>query len=370
MRNALLAVACVLAGIALYLLAWPTPVEPVAWAPTPSQGYKGALAANTALADVDLIDLGDDWRGPEDAAARAENGANVLYVSTQNGAILAIDPRSKNISVFAETGGAPLGLEFDAAGNLIVADAYRGLLSISPEGAVKTLTDEVDGTSILYADDLDIAADGVIYFSDASTKFGAEAAGSTMAGSVLEILEHGRTGRLLSYNPATDETRLIADGFSFANGVAMAPDSKSVLMNETGEYRVLRVHISEPRMGEVEEVIGALPGFPDNINRGPDLEDGRATFFLGLAGPRLPIVDTLAGKPFLRKIVSRLPDFLKPTPVHYGFIMQFTDDGEVVRTWQDPAGAYPVTTGAIAPGDGVLYVTSLEAHQLAYLPFP
>ena len=39
--------------------------------------------------------------------------------------------------------------------------------------SVETLTDSVDGTPILYADDLDIADDGIIYFSDASTKFGA-----------------------------------------------------------------------------------------------------------------------------------------------------------------------------------------------------
>jgi len=58
-------------------------------------------------------------------------------------------------------------MEMDAAGNLIIADAYRGLLSVTPDGSVTVLTDEMDGTLILYADDLDIAAGGVIYFSDA-----------------------------------------------------------------------------------------------------------------------------------------------------------------------------------------------------------
>ena len=235
---------------------------------------------------------------------------------------------------------------------------------------MRVLTDSVDGEPIPYADDLDIAPDGVIYFSDASTKFGAEASGSTLAGGVLEILEHGRTGRVLAYDPHTHETRLVADGFSFANGVAMTSDGQSILLNETGEYRVLRLYVSGPRAGETAVVFENLPGFPDNINRGPALDDGTPTYFLGLAGPRLPAVDNLSGNPFLRKIVSRLPEALKPKPLPYGFVMQFTEDGEVLRTWQDPAGAYPVTTGAVAPGDGYLYVTSLEAEALGRATYP
>lgn len=369
MRPILLALAGVFIAITLYLLLWPTPLQPVAWSPTPSRGYEGPFATNTALAEATLIDL-ERWHGPEDVAARQEGSRLMLYMSTQEGAILKLDTSSGDITEFAQTGGVPLGVEFDRAGNLVVADAYRGLLSIAPDGRVASLTKDVEGTPILYADDLDFGPDGIIYFSDASTKFGAEAAKSTLAASVSEILEHGRTGRLLAYNPATDETRIVAQGFSFANGVAIAPDGQSVLMNETGEYRVLRVFVKGPRMGEVEEVITGLPGYPDNINPGPPLEDGTATYFLGLAGPRLALVDDLAGNIFIRKVVSRLPDFLQPAPVHYGFVMQFTDDGRILKTWQDPAGAYPVTTGAIAPGDGNLYVTSLEAPALARLPFP
>ncbi|MEM9262413.1 MAG: SMP-30/gluconolactonase/LRE family protein [Pseudomonadota bacterium] len=358
----------ILLALGVYLVVAPTPVEPIAWQPSESQGYVGDFEANDALASAELNDLGG-VHGPEDAAARVENGKTVLYVSSQEGKILRIEPATKSVSVFAETGGVPLGVEFDSEGNLIVADAYRGLLSVSPNGVVTTLTNEIGGEPIVYADDLDFGPDGVIYFSDASTKFGAEASGSTLDGSVLEILEHGRTGRLLTYDPATDETSVVADGFSFSNGVAIAPDGRSVLMNETGEYRVLRVYIAGARKGQAEVVIDGLPGFPDNINAGPPLDDGTPTFFLGLAGPRLPVIDDLAGRPFVRKMISRLPDFLKPAPVPYGFVMQFTEEGDVIRTWQDPNGAYPVTTGAIAPGDGYLYVTSLEAGELARVPF-
>ena len=364
-----IAIAALAAVVAGFLLFAPTPLDPVAWDAPPSDGYVGAYAPNDALAGAELIGL-EGAHGPEDAAARFEGGMLALYLSSQQGAILKLDPRTKKLMTFAETGGVPLGLEFDADGNLVVADAYRGLLSVSPAGVVSVLTDTVDGSPILYADDLDIARDGVVYFSDASTRFGAEAAGSTMQGSIYEIFEHRRTGRVLAYDPATSETRVVATGLSFPNGVAMAPGDDALFVNETGEYRVLRIELSGPDAGKATPVISNLPGFPDNINRGPVLEDGTPTFFLGLAGPRVASVDDLADKPFLRKVVSRLPPSFGPQAQPYGFVMQFTADGEVLRTWQDPAGAYPVTTGAIAPGDGYLYVTSLEAHELARIVYP
>ena len=61
-------------------------------------------------------------------------------------------------------------MNFDARGNLIVADALKGLVSIDAGGAVKILTDSVDGERMIFVDDLAIARDGMIYFSDASTR--------------------------------------------------------------------------------------------------------------------------------------------------------------------------------------------------------
>lgn len=42
-----------------------------------------------------------------------------------------------------------------------------------------------------FADDVDVAADGKIYFSDASTKFGAKDSGGNYEASLLDLMEHG-----------------------------------------------------------------------------------------------------------------------------------------------------------------------------------
>jgi len=71
--------------------------------------------------------------------------------------------------VFANTTGRVLGFAFDAQGNLIAADAVKGLLSISPDRKVTVLTDHVDEDPIRYADAVVVAKNGKLYFSDAST---------------------------------------------------------------------------------------------------------------------------------------------------------------------------------------------------------
>lgn len=364
MKSMIKGVAGVFVLLLAYLLLWPVSVDPVSWDAPVNEGYVGDFAPNDRLSGLERIDIGD-IHGPEDVAAREIDGTLMLFVSSQVGQIRMINTETMEHTLFADTGGVPLGLEFDADNNLIVADAYLGLLSISPDGEVTILTNEVAGTPILYADDLDIGPNGVIYFSDASTKFGAEASGSTMGGSLLELMEHGRTGRVLAYDPVDGSTKVIKTDMSFSNGVAMVSDGQSILVVETGEYRVLRIWVDGPRKGEMDVVTENLPGFPDNINRGPE-----GTFFLGLVSQRSKALDDLSAKPFMRKVIWRLPAAMKPKAVDYGFIIQMDVDGNVIKTWQDPEGSIPQITGAITPGDGWMYVSSLHAKDLTRRPFP
>ena len=346
-----------------YLLLWPIPVAPVAWDAPENAGYVGDYAPNTDLANLSAIDL-DPHHGPEDIVALPDG---TLLTATQEGYILMIDPARETVDILAETGGVPLGLEMDSATNrLIVADAFRGLLSVGLDGSVETLTNEVDGTPILYADDLDIADDGVIYFSDASTKFGAEAGGSTLSASLLEIMESDGTGRLLAYHPAEGTTRTVADGFVFSNGVSIAPDG-DVLMLETGRYRLLKIN---PETGAQSVLIDNLPGFPDNINRGPVLDDAGQTYFVGIVSPRAEFLDENSDNVLARKIAMRLPESMRPTAENYGLILQIDAFGNVLRTWHDPSGAYPTTTGAVmVPSETLgdrMYITSLLSPTLGY----
>lgn len=347
-----LLLASLLIGVA-YLLFWPVPIDPVAWESPKTNGYTGDFAPNNRLAGLRRVSIGDH-EGPEDIALGPDGR---LYMPTHDGAILRYDPTTGEVEELARTGGRALGVEFGPEGLLYVADAYRGLLRLSAQGEVEVLADKTaDGAPILYADDLDIAADGTVYFSDASTKFGAEASGGTLPASLLDLMDHGPNGRVLKYDPATGEVTVFHDGLSFANGIALTADGAHLLVVETGTYAIWKLPLNG---GKAARIVENLPGFPDNINRNPD-----GTFWFGLVSPRSPAADALAGKPFLRKVVQRLPASIRPKPQRYGFVVRIDANGKVLETMQDPSGDYALTTGMIEAPDGTRYVSSLTEPDL------
>jgi sugar lactone lactonase YvrE len=324
-------------------------VAPVAWRPAPAPALEGPLARNDRLGQAEIFAEGIP--GPEDIAFDDQGR---LYTGLEDGRIVRFSSDGSEVEEYADTGGRPLGLQFDPLDptRLIVADARKHLIAVNRDRSITVLATEAGGTPFRFVDDLDIARDGTIYFSDASSKFGAD-------DEVLDLLEHGGHGRLLAYHRATGETEVLLDGLQFANGVALGPDDAFVLVAESGSYRVTRYWLKGPEAGRHDTFADNLPGFPDNINRGPD-----GIYWLALPSLRVPVLEVLADKPFWRKVVSRLPAFLLPGPVLHGVVLGLDDRGDVVRNLQDPSGRISLITSAMARGEW-LYLGSFRAPRIA-----
>jgi sugar lactone lactonase YvrE len=142
MKKILVAVGIALVGLAAYLSLWPVPIAPQSWEAPAAPGYTGPFAANNKLASLKTIPLGAE-EGPEHLVV-ARDGK--LYTTVASGAILRMNPDGSGQEVVASTGGRVLGFDFDPAGNLIAADAFRGLLSISPDKKVTVLADKAGGS--------------------------------------------------------------------------------------------------------------------------------------------------------------------------------------------------------------------------------
>lgn len=348
-----------LAGVAAYLCFWPVPIEPVSWpAPTPP-GFTGAYAPNTRLSNLRTIDIGTEV-GPEHIAIGPDGR---LYAAMESGALLRMDPDGGKRQVFANTGGRVLGFDFDREGRMIAADPMRGLLAITADARLSVLVDHVS-----YANSVVVAPDGTIYFTDASARFAPVQWGGTYEASVLDILEQSATGRVLAYDPATKSTRVVARGLSFANGIALSSDGRALFVTETGRYRIWKIDASARDLDvqsgapQAKPLIDNLPGYPDNLMRG---RDGR--LWVGLFRPRNPAADGLAQKPFVRKILLRLPRSWLPLGKPYGHVFAFDENGRVTEDLQDPDGAYPETTGATETADR-LYIHSLHARTIGWMP--
>ena len=346
-----LASAGLLAGA--YLLFWPVPIEPASWHPPRDPGFEGPFAVIDRLGGVRRIGAGL-CPGPEDLAVDAEGR---VHAGLEDGTIARIVPESGRVERWTSTGGRPLGLDFDPEGNLVVADGVKGLLSVDPKGAVTVLSTGHEGERYLFLNDVDVAGDGTIYFTDSSARFGPDRYKE-------EILDHRPSGRLLAYDPNTRGTRVVASDLYFANGVAVADDGRSVLVAETTRYRVLRSWIRGSRSGEIEVFVENLPGFPDGIST-----DSEGKHWLALYSPRSLLLDLILPRPSLREILMRLPSVLQPRPNRYGAVVCFDRGAKIIHNLQDPRGGFAPVTSVEAAG-GILYLGSLEGSSIGSIPIP
>ena len=348
--------ALIVAALA-WLATWPVPIEPVAWEAPPAPPLEGPYAVNDRLAAVRHVGRGVG-AGPEDVAV---TGDGTVYVGYEDGRIVRFRPGRSGPQLVANTGGRPLGLEFDPAGRLVVCDGYRGLLRLGADGAIEVLATEAGGLPFGFTNDLDIAADGTIYFTDASWKFGPKMKARD------DVLEHGGNGRLIKYEPDSGAVTVLLDGLQFANGVALAPDGRSVLVAQTGSYNVLRYWLGGERAGTHEVFIDNLPGIPDGLS-----SNGRDTYWLALFTVRNPALDALAPYPWLRKVVYRLPQFLQPQPAPHAFVLGLSLDGEVVHNLQHASRDSFAPVTSVTEAAGRLYLGSLtqDAFGVFNLPAP
>ena len=329
------------------LFIYPSPVDSVAWTPPTAPPLSGPTAANNLLLTSDLLALGEIY-GPEDVAVDQQGR---IYAGTQDGFIKRV-LTDGTVETWVETKGRPLGLHFDPSNNLIVCDAYKGLLAINPAGEITVLTTSADNTPLGLPDDVDIAGDGKIYFTDASSKW-------SQGNYIFDLLETRPYGRFLVYDPANKTTTTLIDNMYFSNGVALSQHEDFVLINETWRYRVIRYWLKGEKAGTHDVFIDNLPGFPDGVSG-----NRKGRFWLALPTLRLPAVDKMHPRPWLKNISAKLPDWLKPKPIDYGLVLLLDENGNIIKSLHDPSGTILKEITSAEEYDGFLYLGSLGNDRI------
>ena len=133
-RRFLLVLVVIIVAVVAYLVAWPVPINPAAWMPPPAPELTGVYAPNSELSKIERLKI--ESFGPEDIAFDSQDR---IYCGADDGRIFRFQADGTKPEVFAQTKGRPLGLVFDHGGNLIVADAMIGLMSIAPDRRLQGL---------------------------------------------------------------------------------------------------------------------------------------------------------------------------------------------------------------------------------------
>lgn len=329
-----------------------TGIEPVAWHPPAAPAETGLFAPNREL------DAAQRWklptgRGPEDVAV---DHAGRVITGGEDGRLWRFDVDGRATEL-AHTGGRPLGVEVLDDGRFLVCDSRRGVLRVDETGRVDVLADTALGRPLLLCNNSAVARDGVVYFTDSSSRF-------TLPDHRLDMLEHSGTGRLLRFDPRTGEMDLLADGLQFANGVGLASDESYVIVVETGSYRIQRVELTGPHAGTASVWADNLPGIPDNVTS--QTVDG--LFWVALYSPRMRLLEWMAPNPGLRVFAANLPSAVQPDPEHRAWVLGLDADGRVVHSLRGGKGSYSPVTGVRVTPD-CIYLGSLTAGSIARVPW-
>ncbi len=329
--------------------------------PAPSCAAEGesAYAVNNRLRDVSLIGLGQ-IESPEDVILDRDDN---LYAGSRHGDVIRfLAPDYQRMEVYAHIGGQPLGLAFDREDNLHVCVGGMGLYRITPARKVERVTDETnrswasinDDSRLRLADDLDIADDGRIFFSEATVRY-------EMHEWAVDGLEARGNGRIVCHDPRDGSTRTLLRGLRFPNGIAIASDGLSILFAETWGCCIKRYWFDGPKAGQVQTVIDNLPGYPDNINLASD-----GHYWLALVGMRAPAYDLAMRMPgFRRRMATRVPvdEWLFPN-INTGCVLKFSEAGEILETLWDLGGQnHPMIT-SMREHRGHLYLGGISNNRI------
>jgi len=329
-----------LAILIVYFAFYPSPIDPIA-----HNFPRMEMADNDRLQDIEIL-FPRVCRGCEDISF---DGSGNLYTGHKDGRLLRfpLDGGDRLTEIVSFT-GRPLGLEVLGDSLAWVCVEQEGLARVDLRNQTYTIVSTgYDDTLFQLIDYLDVAADGDVYFTDASNRYSDEEL-------QFDVLAGRPNGALYRYDAATGETERLIDHLYFANGVVAAPDESYVLVAETSAFRVKKHWLKGANAGTTEVFIEGLPGWPDGISRGTD-----GLLYVTLISPRTPLHDFILPRPWTRRLVTKLPLALWPKPVKGNRILAFDEAGTLVHDWMDGDPTFSSISSVERVGD-VLYFGTLD----------
>lgn len=282
--------------------------------------------------------------------AFAHDGGDFVFMSLMTGAVVRLHVPTLQTVVVARMGrirdascdtysyareplcGRPLGLAFDARGDLLVCETYSGIYRIDRAVAFGPPSPDVSSYvprlvvgnnsehSFRFFNTVVDVGGGVLYFTDSDMHYERRDVPSA-------VVDGRATGRLFVFRD--NRTTLLAGGIGFANGL-LHLGGDELLVAASMAMRIYRFNTTSRSLTPFVD----LPCVPDNLA----LLRTRPWISVGCSSPRTSVGEFMARHPLLRRAVAV---FLSPLQMmsqlpRHAAVLLLDRSGRLVSSWQDP----------------------------------
>jgi len=161
------------------------------------------------------------------------------------------------LDTFRSSSGRANGNVLDEQGRLVTCEhATRRVSRTLANGTIETLVDRYLGRRLSSPNDVTVRSDGSIWFTD--PPYGLEGTSRELGGNYV-----------FRFDPATGELAIVEEDFELPNGIAFAPDERTLYVSDSGAPRVVRAFDVTPEgtlaNGRVLHRVDAGRGEPDGM---------------------------------------------------------------------------------------------------------
>lgn len=208
------------------------------------------------------------------------DGGYLLWSDIPNNRILRWLEADGHVGVFRSPSNYANGATRDRQGRLISCEHGRRVTRTEPEGSLTVILDRYDGKRLNGPNDVVVASDGGIWFTDPGYGIDGNYEGNKAEAELPRVVYR--------VDPDSGEARVVVDDFVRPNGLAFSPDESRLYIVDSGmthggpaHIRVFDVVDNHLRNGRIFAEDFA-PGFTDGLRI--DI-DGNVWCSMGWADP-------------------------------------------------------------------------------------
>lgn len=182
------------------------------------------------------------------------SGRYLLFSDIPNNRMLRWDETDGSVSVFRSPSNYTNGHTLDRQGRLVSCEqGGRRVTRTELDGSITVLADRWNGKRLNSPNDVVVAADGSIWFTDPPYGITSDYEGERAEPEIDGC-------HVYRIDPSTGEVEIVADDFVRPNGLAFSPDERSLYITDTRRNHIRRFAVADGRRLTGGDVFAESPG--------------------------------------------------------------------------------------------------------------